>query len=183
MVETAEKLWTVDEFLAWDDGTDRRYELVHGAVVMMAPPAEAHGELVIRLGAQLRAGLQPPCRVIGEAGILVPHRDDSFYQADLAVTCAPRRPDTRYLIDPVVVIEVMSPSTAGHDQSVKLPDYRLIPSVQEILMVSSTARRVEWWRRHEIGWWVQDNIAAGRLTLESAGAEVDLAALYEDVLP
>ena len=46
MAEPAEKRWTVEEFLAWDDGTDRRYELVSGQIVAMAPPSEAHAAIV-----------------------------------------------------------------------------------------------------------------------------------------
>jgi Uma2 family endonuclease len=49
MAEPAKKRWTVDEFLAWDDGTDRRYELVDGEIVAMAPPREAHAATVINL--------------------------------------------------------------------------------------------------------------------------------------
>jgi Uma2 family endonuclease len=45
MAEPAEKRWTVEEFLAWDDGTDRRYELVAGQIVAMAPPSEAHATI------------------------------------------------------------------------------------------------------------------------------------------
>jgi Uma2 family endonuclease len=42
VVETAEKLMTIAEFLEWDDGTDTRYELVRGKVVGMAPPSAKH---------------------------------------------------------------------------------------------------------------------------------------------
>ena len=88
VAEPAEKRWTVDEFLAWDDGTDRRYELVDGQVVAMAPPSETHGTIVanltVRSGSQLRA----PCRVVGEAGVTAAERSDTYYQADLLVTCA-----------------------------------------------------------------------------------------------
>ena len=57
MAEPAEKRWTVEEFLAWDDGSDRRYELVGGQIVAMAPPSEAHAailsNLTIHIGNQL----------------------------------------------------------------------------------------------------------------------------------
>jgi Uma2 family endonuclease len=54
MAEVAEKRWTVAEFLDWDDGTDRRYELVEGRIVAMAPPSEAHATIVMNLGAAIR---------------------------------------------------------------------------------------------------------------------------------
>ena len=49
MAEVAEKRWTVEQFLDWDDGTDRRHELVDGRIVAMAPPSEAHAAIVFNL--------------------------------------------------------------------------------------------------------------------------------------
>ena len=51
---------TLVEFLEWDDGTDRRYELLDGVPVMMAPSLEAHGEIAAALGAEIRAGSNRP---------------------------------------------------------------------------------------------------------------------------
>jgi hypothetical protein len=95
MASPAPKRMTLTEFLEWDDGTDRRYELLDGLPVMMAPSLEAHGEIAVALGAEIRARLQPRCRVISEAGVLIPDRADTYYIADLAVTCAPREPGRR----------------------------------------------------------------------------------------
>ena len=58
---------TLAEFLDWDDGTDRRYQLLDGIPVMMAPTLEAHGELALALGAEIRSRLKQPCRVISDA--------------------------------------------------------------------------------------------------------------------
>jgi Uma2 family endonuclease len=49
MAEAAEERWTVEELLAWDDGTDRRHELVDGRIVAMAPPSEAHAAIIPNL--------------------------------------------------------------------------------------------------------------------------------------
>ena len=83
MATLAPRRMTLAEFLEWDDGGDRRYELVDGFTVMMAPATEAHGELAARLTMQIGSRLQPPCRVISEAGIAIPDRADSYYIADL----------------------------------------------------------------------------------------------------
>ena len=91
--------------------------------------------------------MQPPCCVISEAGIVIPDRADTYYIADLAVTCAPREPGRRMVVDPVLVIEVLSPSTGQVDRWRKVADYRTLPSVQEILVVFSDERRVELQRR------------------------------------
>lgn len=77
MASRAPKRMTLAEFLQWDDGTGRRYQLVDGIPVMMAPSLEAHGELALALGAEIRSRLRPPCRVISEAGIAIPDRADT----------------------------------------------------------------------------------------------------------
>ena len=169
------------EFLQWDDGTDRRYELVDGIAVMMAPSLEAHGELAAALGAEIRARLQPPCRVISEAGIVIPDRADTYYVADLAVTCVPREPGRRMVVEPILVVEVLSPSTGQVDRWRKVADYRSLPSVQEILVLFSDERRVEVQRRTPDGWRVEDLIGQAEIALSCCQAPVPLEMLYRDL--
>ena len=158
MASHAPQRMTLAEFLEWDDGTDRRYQLVDGVPVMMAPATEAHGELAAALVIEIRSRLKPPCRVISEAGITVPDRSDTYYVADLAVTCAPREPGRRMVAEPVLIVEVLSPSTEPVDRLRKVADYRTLPSVQEILVVFPDERRVELQRRTADGWRVEDLI-------------------------
>jgi hypothetical protein len=65
-----------------------RYELVEGFVVAMAPWAPAQGALFVRLGGVVDAALRarPPCTAVGDAGVILPDRDDTFHVADIAVT-------------------------------------------------------------------------------------------------
>lgn len=172
---------TLAEFLAWDDGTDTRYELVDGRVVAMAPPNDAHGTIVMNVGAEIRSALRPPCRVVAEAGILRPNRDDSYYVADLGVTCGPAADRRQYLPEPILIVEVLSPSTEDHDRGRKVGDYREIPSLQEILVVSTQQRRVELWRREGDHWRVEDLIGEASVRLESCNASIPLAAIYANV--
>jgi Uma2 family endonuclease len=173
---------TLAEFLEWDDGTDRRYELLDGIPVMMAPSLEAHGELALALGAEIRARLRPPCRVIGEAGIVIPDRADTYYIADLAVTCTPREPGRRMVVAPVLVVEVLSPSTGQVDRWRKVADYRTLPSVQEILVVFSDERRVEIQRRTPDGWRVEDLIGKAEIKVSCCDAPIPLEGIYRDLL-
>jgi Uma2 family endonuclease len=172
---------TLAEFLRWDDGTDVRYELVDGRIVSMAPPNDAHGTITVNLAVALANALRPPCRVAAEAGILRPNRDDSYYVADLGVTCGPAADTRQHLPEPVLIVEVLSPSTEEHDRGRKVPDYREIPSLQEILVVASRERRVELWRREGDHWRVEDLIGEATLRLESCGASIPLAAIYANV--
>lgn len=142
---------TLAEFLDWDDGTDRRYQLVGGVAEMMAPAAEAHGKLAASMAAEIRARLKPPCRVISKGGLAIPDRADAFYVADVVVTRAPREPGRRMLAEPVLVVEVLSPSTSRVDRRRKVADYRTLPSVGEIVLLFADERRVEVQRRRPDG--------------------------------
>lgn len=178
MGEAAARLMTVDEFLAWDDGTDRRHQLLRGVVTMMMPPQAVHGALVMRLGARLAAGLSRSCTAITEAGIKPPHRSDTYYQADLAVTCSPIERGQVYLADLTLIVEVLSPSTAATDRLLKLDDYRLIPALSDILFVASMQVRIEHWHRQGDVWVVAVRGAGEQLALATFGLTLDIDTLY-----
>ncbi len=185
MADAAPKRMTLDEFLAWDDGTDQRYELVDGVPVAMAPTRPAHGTLVGTLSGHLFMALQkrPPCRVQIEAGVRSPLRAESWFEADLAVTCAPIDPDRADIADPVLIVEILSPSTESHDRRRKLPVYRALPSVREILLVAQDEYYAELHRRLEGDRWLTDLVRGPEavLRLDSVGLDLPLAALYANV--
>jgi Uma2 family endonuclease len=180
MVKTAEKLMTVAEFLDWNDGTDTRYELVRGKVVAMAPASGRHSVIVSKIDAALQADLRRPSYVGMNAGVIRPDRDDTFYEADLVVSCTPLRADMAFIPQPTIVIEVLSPTTADHDRGGKLYDYRPIESVQEIALVASEQRHVEVWRRRGAKWEVEDLIGDSALALETVGVTIPFATIYAD---
>jgi Uma2 family endonuclease len=184
MSDAATKRMTLDEFLHWDDGTDTRYELIGGFPVAMAPPAHNHGALTARLAGRLEAVLasRRPCRVIVEAGVLDADRADNFFVADVAVTCAPysRR---QYLQDPILLVEILSPSTERHDRRIMIPAYQQMASVQEILVVDSDARYAALHRRQGDQWIIQISRGdAGMISLASVGIEIRMAELYEGLV-
>jgi Uma2 family endonuclease len=178
MVEPAQKRLSIAEFLSWDDGTDRRYELVRGEIVAMAPPSPAHGTIAGNVVAIVHPRLKPPCRVIIEAGIALPDRDDTYYQADLAITCAPPSAEpTRFVEEPRVVFEIVSPSTAKHDFEWKSPDYQGIPGIEEIVYVWSNRRHAQHW--HRTGdQWLGTIVTGGSLALRSFDIELAFEAIY-----
>jgi Uma2 family endonuclease len=180
MADLAEKRMTVAEFLTWNDGTDTRYELIDGRPVAMAPVAPSHSVLVANLTHALKSKLQRPCYVGSEAGVERPDHDDTFYEADVVVSCTPVAPGMAVIPAPIVVIEVLSPSTAEHDRGRKAYDYRRIPSVQEIALIGSEQRHAEIWRRRGAKWEVEDLIGDATLELETVGVQIPFAAIYAD---
>ncbi len=183
MAQVKEKLWTLEQFLAFDDGTDTRYQLFEGRIVAMNPPLRGHGTLVARLIAIVSGQLKPPCEIITEAGIIPVNRRNSWYQADLIVTCTPGDPRDPFIAEPVLVAEMLSPTTSATDFNRKLPDYQQIPSMRDILLVSSMERLVRHWRREPDGWVEDGHRGAATFRLSGLPVAIAMPYLYERILP
>lgn len=136
---------TYAEYLTWPE--DARYELIDGTAYLMAPaPARVHQEIVGEIYYQLRAALEgKPCRVyIAPFDVRLPRageadeRVDTVVQPDLLVVCDPSKLDERGMRGaPDWVVEVLSPATAVHDQTVKLAAYERA-GVREVWLVHPT---------------------------------------------
>lgn len=177
MAEPATKFMTVDEFLAWNDGSDARYELIDGQIVMMNPPLRPHRVIVSRLVSALGRRLRPPCETEVEAGVRLPWTRRNFYNADLAVSCTPfsREP---WIPDPILIAEVLSASTRDFDRSTKLPAYRRLPTVQHILLVSPEEIAIEHYARSGPFWRLEDLRAGDTLRLEALRIEIPVDEIY-----
>jgi len=175
---------TLDEFLLWDDGTETHYELIGGFPVAMAPPAAAHRMLAMRLGSRIDFALEKrrPCNAQGEAGILRPERTDTYFEADLAATCERHEFGQQALKEPFLIVEVLSPSTERHDRRVKLPAYRQIETVDEVVLIASDDIYAEVHRRAGAQW-ITEILRSGDavLSLASVPVEIRLSDLYEDI--
>jgi len=184
MAEPAIKPMTLDEFFSWDDGTETHYELVGGFPVAMAPPAEAHRMLAIRLGTRIDAALSTrrPCNAQLEAGVVRVDRADTYFEADIAATCEGNEAGRQAIKDPFLIVEILSPSTERHDRRVKLPAYRQIASVQEILFIASDGLYAELHRRSGAQW-ITEILRGGDATfaLTSVGIEIQLGDLYAGI--
>jgi len=184
MAEPAIRAMTLDEFLCWDDGTDTRYELIGGFPLAMAPPAEAHSMLTLRLGSRVDAALSSrrPCRALVEVGVIRADRADTFFVADIAATCAPVEFGRQAIEEPFLIVEILSPSTERHDRRIKLPAYRQIASVQEIVLIAADGMYAELHRRSGDAWITE--ILRGEaaiLALQSVPTDLRLGDLYEGI--
>ncbi len=184
MAETAIRRMTIEEFLRWDDGTDTRYELIDGFPVAMAPPAEAHRILAMRLGSRIDAKLaaRRPCNAQIEPGVVRPDRADSYYVPDIAVTCQPNEPSRQTMVDPILIVEILSPSTERSDRRVKLPVYQEIESVREILLIDADSPHAELYRRADGRWGIElVRGAQASLSLMSVDLRISMSELYEGI--
>jgi Uma2 family endonuclease len=176
---------TVDEFLVWDaeDASGRRWQLIDGEPVLMAPAAQPHGAIQAELARLLGNHLTEhgsPCRVLTAPGIVPRVRaNENFRVPDLGVTCAP--PSREIMVeDPVLLIEILSPSNESETRA-NVWANTTIPSVREILLVRSTRMEAELLRRGEDGTWPKQATVIRsdeNLSLTSVEFGVPLTAVY-----
>jgi Uma2 family endonuclease len=184
MSELAEKRMSLAEFLRWDDGTDTRYELIDGFPTAMAPPAEAHRFLAMRLGSRIDIALagRRPCNAQIDPGVVRPDRADSYYVPDIAVTCDQNEPGRQAMVAPILVVEILSPSTERTDRRLKLPAYQKIASVREILLIDADSYHAELYRRESDQWMVElVRGAAAVLFLVSVELRISMLDLYQGI--
>ncbi len=174
---------TVEEFLVWDAPGPYRWQLVDGEPQAMAPASRTHGVIQSELGALLRNHLlarSSPCSVVTAPGV-VPRVQSraNFRIPDLAVTCTDYAMEEHALTDPVLMVEILSPSNRGETWA-NVWTYTTIPSVREILIVRSDAIGADLLRRQPDGTWpdTPETIEGGELTLESIDFRVEISALY-----
>jgi len=180
---SARRPWTEDEFFAWLDRQERRHELVDGEPRAMVGATQRHDRivtnLIVALATRLRGGA---CRTgTGDTAIRIPGGNIRY--PDAAVDCGRFDETARAASEPVLVVEVLSPSTAEFDQTEKLEEYRSVPSLRHILVVDPDRPRVRVHSREADGRWGSVLVAGleAGIEIEVLGISVTLGEVYEGV--
>ena len=181
MSSAARPLLTAEEFLAHADEREGKWELEEGVLVCMSPERLGHGRTVHACVSALNMAIRREgrlCEAVPDSvGVRISAR--TAYQPDALIYCGPRLPlDTLEIPDPVVVVEVLSPSTASRDQSVKLAGYFSLASVMHYLVLAPDARMVIHHKRGQ-GEMIETRILReGALRLDPPGIEVEAGELF-----
>jgi Uma2 family endonuclease len=174
---------TVSEYLAWGatQSERQRCELINGQIVTMSPERVEHIEAKFAAALALksaisRAGL--PCHALAD-GATVQIDQHTAYEPDALVYCGDKLARGTVVVPaPLIVVEVLSPSTAHTDTSAKLIGYFRVPSVHHYLVVDPDARSVMHHARLPEGATEARTLATGPLTLDPPGIAVDVADLF-----
>ncbi|MEQ1695792.1 MAG: Uma2 family endonuclease [Hyphomicrobiaceae bacterium] len=182
---------TIAEFDVFveNQADDAVYELVDGQIVMMTNPNQRHEQITANIGAPLKLAMDKRrCRTY-QGGMRVQISDNvqgvDKSKPDVVVRCGSTEPvaETRnYITDPLVIVEVLSPSTMDYDRGDKLDFYKLIPTMRHIVIAYQDQMRVEHYRRVP-GGWEMDVLTKGgdRLVLEAVAFQMSLTQVYFDV--
>jgi Uma2 family endonuclease len=172
---------TVSEFLVWSKNQPGRYELHNGTVVAMSPERLGHVEIKSNVHQALRnatklAGL--PCFAVAD-GIAVHVSETKWYEPDALVYCGERADRNVTKIDnPIIVVEVASPSTANIDTQDKLIGYLALPSVRHYLIIEPDGLPLLHRHRRSTDTFLTRIVGGGRLRLDPTGIEIDVTEFF-----
>jgi Uma2 family endonuclease len=186
MADAAKRRATYAEYLALEESSATKHEYVAGVVVAMAGGTIEHGRLVSRLTALLSAALGGrPCVVLpADVRVRIRASDRATYP-DLHVVCGQveRDPDDAHAVmNPVVIVEVLSDSTAESDRGDKFADYRRLSSLREYVLVSQRERRIDVYHRDGRRWVLDEQLRGEDVTLESIDVSLAVDDIYVDGL-
>ncbi len=185
MAEPATSTMTVAEFLRWAEGRPGRHELLEGRVVAMAPERAVHARVKGEVFALLREAVRRrglPCEVYPD-GMTVRVDETTAFEPDALVRCGPPLPDDALLVpDPLLVVEVLSPTSGRVDTTHKLEGYFRLASVRHYLVVDPERRVVIHHARAE-GEIRTRILREGELRLDPPGIVLEVADLFPPVRP
>lgn len=180
---------TLDDFVAAAEVSEERLEFVDGQIVSMPGASLEHGLITENIAYALRTRLRTDgCRVLSQGTLVAADGSDDTFLPDVAVFCgeAQRRKirGADVLQNPVVLVEVLSPSTTDYDHGRKWLSYRGITSLQHYLLVAQDKARVEQYTRHgEHFWHYTETLGLDEVVqIESLDVSLTLAEIYEGVL-
>lgn len=177
--------FSAQDYLVWEAEQAEKYEYFAGEVFAMAGASDAHvtisGNLYMALRNHLRG---KPCRTYIADMKLEVARADAFFYPDVFVSCSAT---DATLADrkrePLLVVEVLSPTTASYDRGAKFASYRQLDSLQEVVLVDTERLAVDVFRRDASGHWVLYPSGPGEtVELASVNLTLPIMAIYEDAI-
>jgi Uma2 family endonuclease len=176
--------FTVEEYLAWANAQPERQrsELINGRIVAMAPERIKHAKVKLAAAMALKAAVVRsglPCHVLAD-GPTVRIDDHTAYEPDALVYCGQELSGDLLIVpNPVIIVEVLSPTTMHTDTSAKLIGYFKLPSVRHYLIIDPDACAVEHHSRAADGAVSGHTATSGAIRLDPPGLSVDVSEFFE----
>lgn len=178
---------TYAEYLALEESSETRYEFIRGDVYAMSGGTPTHAGLQVAVSTVLMLAVRGrPCRVFSSDLSVRVEATDATFHPDVTVVCGKLETsatDPNAVVNPKVIVEVLSDSTEAYDRGAKAGHYRQIPSLAEYVLVAQNERLVEVHRKNERGKWeLSIEARDGEIELSSVGARFTVEELYADPL-
>ena len=175
---------SVEEFLDFAEGSEYRYEYIDGEPIKMTGGKLNHFRLIHRLQFLLESLLSGSEWEVLGSGMLVRVGDASLVAPDVRVVSGEpeTEADTRILLNPILVVEVISPTSIDHDRVVKRDFYYAVDSIQAYLIVEQDRPLVELYTRSETGWRLQVfSELDDEIPLEALNCSLPLKDIYQRI--
>lgn len=175
--------FTFRDYLELEEASNVKHEFFEGEIYAMAGGTPEHAALSVAVSAALLAQLEgSDFRVYGsDLRVRVTETGLATYP-DVTVVCGglehdPESPAT--IVNPTLIVEILSPGTEAYDRGEKLDQYKRIPSLRECLLVAHDRRGIEVWRRTSAGGWTSFALEVGSVDLPSIGCRLELDTVYD----
>jgi Uma2 family endonuclease len=188
VVHPVRQQYSFDEYVRLEELSPIKHEFLDGHVWAMAGGSPEHAgiaaNIAMTLGVQLR---DRPCRVFSsDLRVRVKETGLGTYP-DLSVVYGrletdPDDPKQQTVINPKVVVEVLSPSTEAYDRGEKLSHYKRIPSLEDIVLIAHDRKRIEVWHRDARGWTLEVVEDEGTATLRAIECTLLVAEVFKNPL-
>lgn len=176
---------TYADYLAAEQNSECRHELLDGVIVAMAGGSDEHNALALKFGALCAFRVTAPCRAYSsDQRFWIAARGRGRY-ADGSIICGrPEHPahDEQATRNPVVVIEVLSPSTEGDDAGDKRTDFQSLESLRAYVLIAQDERRVKVYRRDGATWSATTYRDGDAFELPSVDAPIAVGEIYDGIL-
>ncbi len=175
---------TYAQYLELERTSPEKHEYLRGEVWAMAGGTPSHARIATNVLVALANALKgKPCDAFGsDLRVRVVETDRSTYP-DATVVCGKRQvasDDVNAVVNPVVIVEVLSEATEASDRGEKFAHLQRLPTLQEYVLVSQKEQRIEVFRRGAGTTWTLLPHTSGRVALESLGVALDFADVYAD---
>ena len=178
--------WTEEEYLAMEEKSEVRHELIYGIPYAMAGGTFNHTTVCSNLVRHTMNRLSgKPCRArSSEQKVKVKKSGNTFYP-DAVIFCPPSRFEGKgdqILLTPTVIFEVLSPSTAEYDRTDKFKDYRSIETLTDYVLIEPNRIFVDHFRRQSDGWLLRNyTLRADVLLFPDLDIELPLEEIYDEL--
>ncbi len=184
---------TVEQYLALDESSDAKYEFLDGYVFMLRPPSSdyddqavnmaggsiAHAAICARMALVLGNALANSPYMVYTSDARMQLAERQYLYPDLVVACGEQ--SGTMLVNPSVIIEVLSPTTEKRDRGAKFKTYKTLPSVQEYMLIGSEDRAIEVHRREGHFWKEQHYYEGDLIELKSLGISFPFDEVYRRI--
>ncbi len=177
--------WTAEEFLAFEADSEFKHELIDGEVYDMSGGTFNHSRISANIIGETISRLTHSNCVVNTSDMLVRLSEERYVYPDMSVVCGQAlfEDDTEMaLLNPVLVVEVTSPTSMNYDRGLKRESYLRLPSVQAYLIIDQHRICIELYERADVGWRMQiftsmDDV----ISLEALAIELPLSQVYRGI--